>query len=106
MKDLEELKKDYEKIGKELSFEDLLMNEENLKFQNDEYKKRGKFELLKWYLNNTNTSFYDFISRNYYHFSKDELKELLINLDYAIYSRCSNYVDFEESAINDCLERE
>lgn len=33
------------------------------------------------------TSFYDYISANYYKLSKEQLKEIIINMDYAIYCR-------------------
>lgn len=57
--------------------------------------------------NGENTSLYDYIANNYYKMSKEELKELILNLDYAM---CHNlgrnlYLDLETQALRDTLER-
>lgn len=54
-----------------------------------------------------NTSLYDYIASNYYKLSKEELKELILNLDYAIYNRFGKnlYLSLENQALEDTIER-
>lgn len=39
---------------------------------------------------------YDFIAKNYYKFSKEELKDIILELDYAIYSEAKHFASAEE----------
>lgn len=52
-----------------------------------------------------NGGLYDYIANNYYKMSKEQLKEIILELDYAIYNRVSNYQDFEKQAIEEMKER-
>lgn len=54
-----------------------------------------------------NTSLYDYVATNYYKMSKEELKELILNLDYAIYDNLNRkeYLNLENQAIEDTIER-
>lgn len=54
-----------------------------------------------------NISLYDYISQNYSYITKEVLKELILNLDYALYSTLNREkcLEIETQALNDTLER-
>lgn len=54
-----------------------------------------------------NTSLYEFVANNYTDLTKEQLKELLLNLDYILYSTFDKktYKDLESKAINETMER-
>lgn len=54
-----------------------------------------------------NASLYEFVTNNYNDLSKEQLKELILNLDYVLYStfRRKAYLDLENEAINETIER-
>ena len=54
-----------------------------------------------------NKSLYTFISSNYYNLSKEQLKELVLNLDYIIYNMLEeeNYLELENKALEETIER-
>ena len=54
-------------------------------------------DLRKQYLEALeNANGYDFIAKNYYEFSKEELKDIILELDYAIHSEAKHFASAEE----------
>lgn len=66
-------------------------------------------DLRKQYLEALeNADSYDFIAKNYYEFSKEELKDIILELDYAIHSEAKHFASAEEiytSASEELQER-
>lgn len=55
-----------------------------------------------------NADGYDFIAKNYYEFSKEELKDIILELDYAIHSEAKHFASAEEicaSALEELKDR-
>lgn len=55
-----------------------------------------------------NSNGYDFIAKNYWEFSKEELKDIILELDYAIHSEAKHFASAEEiyaSASEELQER-
>lgn len=57
--------------------------------------------------NGVNVSLYDYVASNYYKLSKEELKELILNLDYIMYDLLDKekYLDLETRAIEETIDR-
>lgn len=55
----------------------------------------------------TNTSLYDFIAQNYYNMSKEDLKELVLNLNYAMHHLLDKkeYLEITNYAIEETIDR-
>ena len=73
----------------------------------DFLKELGKIRIDNLLNEGANTSLYEFIANNYNNLTKEQLKELVLNLDYILYSTFSKktYKDLESKAINETMER-
>lgn len=48
---------------------------------------------------------YDYIANNYYNYTKDELKDIILELLYGIYTNDTNYMQTYESIVEEIKER-
>lgn len=70
-------------------------------------RELGKIRIDNLLNEGANTSLYEFVANNYNNLTKEQLKELILNLDYILYSTFSKktYKDLESKAINETMER-
>lgn len=58
---------------------------------------------------NSGVSLYDFVASNYYNMTKEQLKELILNLDYILYdyfrANKQMFVKMENMAIEETINR-
>lgn len=76
--------------------------------ENKEFlKELGKIRIDNLLNGGENTSLYEFVANNYNNLTKEQLKELVLNLDYILYStfRGQAYLDLENKAIMETKER-
>lgn len=73
----------------------------------DFLKELGKIKIDNLLNEGRNTSLYEFIANNYNNLTKEQLKELVLNLDYVLYFtfRGKAYLDLENKAISETMER-
>lgn len=57
--------------------------------------------------NGANKTLYEFVASNYYKMDKEQLKELVLNLDYILYKYETerDYLRLENAAIQETIER-
>lgn len=60
-----------------------------------------------FYNNGENKTLYEFVAANYYKMDKEQLKELVLNLDYILwkYESERDYLRLENAAIQETIER-